>query len=262
MVALRLLATCVVRLLHGGLLFVEILVAHVRVGWRHHACTTRALVLLLLPKVASISGLVLVVVVALLVLRPLVRPISSLPLLRVVSTCIVWSLLEPLLVTGLCVLAGAGVVLIATFALARVLLLVVSVVGVVALVVFVVIVTRMVVLEPKPVARVHAQVDVQNLFHHPHACLTPEVPTIHVIDFVFFDKFWWQDGVFKKCSFVFSVSRVHVASLNNLVVVSHCFHLVVECFPNDFVSNIFQAFDPVTVALNVVFGSKGEGEVT
>ena len=112
MVALRLLATCVVRLLHGGLLLVEVLVTHVRVGRRHHACTTwaqsqiytlfAALVLLLLPKVATISGLVLIVVVALLVLmRPLVSPISSLPLLRVVSTCVVWSLLEPLLVTGL-----------------------------------------------------------------------------------------------------------------------------------------------------------------
>ena len=141
-------------------------------------------------------------------------------------------------------------------------LVVVSVVRVVALVVFVVVVARVVVLEPKSVARVHAQVDVEDFLHHPHACLTSEVPTVHVVDLVFFDEFWWQDSVFKKHSFVFSVSRVHVASLDNLVVVSHCLHLVIECFPNDFVSNIFQAFDFVAVALNVVFGSKGQSVVT
>lgn len=101
MVALRLLGACVVRLLHGCLLLVEVLVAHVRVGWRHHACSTRALVLLRLAIVATICGLVLVVVVSLLVLGPLVWPISSLPLLRVVGTCVVWSLLEPLLVAWL-----------------------------------------------------------------------------------------------------------------------------------------------------------------
>lgn len=260
MMAVGLLGTCVGRLLHGCLLLVEVLVAHVRVGWRRHAGTTWALVLLLLTIVAAICGLMLVAVEA-LVLQPLVWPISSLPFLRVVGTCIVGSLLEPLLVTGLRVLVIATVVLIAAFAQVRVLLLVVSIVRVVALVVSVVVVARVVVLEAKPVARVHAQVDVQNLLYHPHPCFTPEVPTVHVIDLVFFDKFWRQNGVFKKHSFMFGVSRVHVASLNNLVVVSHCLHLVVECFPNDFVSNIFQAFDSVADALNVVFGGESKGVV-
>ena len=137
-----------------------------------------------------------------------------------------------------------------------------TIVAAVIIAISVVIVSSMIVLEAKPVSGIQTEVDVEDSLNHTHACLTTEVSSIDLVDFMFFNKLWWQNSVFKKHSLMFFIVRMDVAYLSNLVTVSDNLILIVVGLSHDFVSNVPQSLHSIAVTLNQIFGSKSQSQFT
>ena len=120
----------------------------------------------------------------------------------------------------------------------------------------------MVVLEAKSVPGIQTEVDVQDPLNHTHACLTTEVSSINLVDFMLFNKLWWQNSVFKKHSFMFCIVWMDVTNLCNLVTVSDNFILIIVGLSYNFVSNLPQSFNSIAVTLHQIFGFKSQSQFT
>jgi hypothetical protein len=125
-------------------------------------------------------------------------------------------------------------------------------------VVSVVIVSRVVVLESKSVSTVHTKVNVQDALHHPHSCLSTEVSTIDLINFVLFDKFLRQYSILEELSLMLCIRGMIVPNLHYLIALSYNLFIIVESLPNYLVSNIPQSLHPVAIAMDHVFSRKSQ----